>query len=107
MSDMVDDFRDLREYRKEKRKRNKTNSTDLLKQHSINFEEKNNGVHLIIHHNDKTLDFYPSTGLWRDRENKRQKRGIFPLLRYLGVKVESAKPQQFTGKVIIDDNIPF
>lgn len=107
MGDMGDDFRALRKWQKEKRQSNLLNSTEILKSYNINFEEKNGGVHLIIRHNDKTLDFYPSTGLWWDRENKRQKRGVFPLLRYLGVKVESAKPQQFTGIVIIDDHVPF
>lgn len=107
MGDMGDDFRALRKYRKEKRQSNLLNSTEILKSHNINFEEKNGGVHLIIRHNDKVLDFYPSTGLWWDRENRWPKRGVFPLLRYLGVKTQKTKPQQFTGTVIVDDDIPF
>lgn len=73
MGDMGDDFRELRKWQKQKRQSNLLNSTEILKSHNINFEQKNWGVHLIIRHNDKVLDFYPSTGLWWDRKNQRQK----------------------------------
>lgn len=109
MGDMGDDFRALRKYRKEKRQSNLLNSTEILKSHNINFEEKNGGVHLIIRHNNKTLDFFPSTGLWWDRDNRyRQQRGVFPLLRYIGVEIKAQCPKpKHEGIVIIDDNLPF
>lgn len=84
MSDIGEYFRDYRKFRKEKRKNNLIHSTDLLIKSGINFTSKNEGIHLIIETNNIVLDFYPSTGLWWDRNNKSKKyRGVKNLLRYI------------------------
>ncbi|HDR1878008.1 TPA: hypothetical protein QB627_002026, partial [Pasteurella multocida] len=82
MGDMGEAFRDYSKFRKEKRRNNLIYNTDLLIKSEVNFTSKNGGVHLIIEVNNMILDFYPSTGLWWDRNNKGKKyRGVKNLLR--------------------------
>ncbi|HDR1160558.1 TPA: hypothetical protein R4341_000755 [Pasteurella multocida] len=84
MGDMGEAFRDYSKFRKEKRRNNLIYNTDLLIKSEVNFTSKNGGVHLIIEVNNMILDFYPSTGLWWDRNNKGKKyRGVKNLLRYI------------------------
>ncbi len=81
---MGEAFRDYSKFRKEKRRNNLIYNTDLLIKSEVNFTSKNGGVHLIIEVNNMILDFYPSTGLWWDRNNKGKKyRGVKNLLRYI------------------------
>ncbi|HED4408954.1 TPA: hypothetical protein R4328_002093 [Pasteurella multocida] len=84
MGDMGEAFRDYSKFQKEKRRNNLIYNTDLLIKSGVNFTSKNGGVHLIIEVNNMILDFYPSTGLWWDRNNKCKKyRGVKNLLRYI------------------------
>lgn len=84
MGDMAEVFREMTKYKKEKRRNRLLANTEKLKAANINFEPKNNGIHIIISHNGKTIDFYPSTGLFWDRKNpKNKKRGIDKLLKYI------------------------
>ena len=85
MSEMGELYRQIREKRQKKRRQNLEYSTEKLKQLNIEFESKNNGVHLVIK-SEPVIDFYPSTGLWIERETKHSKRGILSLLRHLGIK---------------------
>lgn len=84
MGDMAEVFREMTKYQKEKRRNRLIANTEKLKAANVNFESKNNGVHIIINHNGKIIDFYPSTGLFWDRKNpKNKKRGIDKLLKYI------------------------
>ncbi|HDR1129100.1 TPA: hypothetical protein QB401_001262 [Pasteurella multocida] len=84
MGDMGEAFRDYSKFQKEKRRNNLIYNTDLLIKSGVNFTSKNGGVHLIVEFNNMVLDFYPSTGLWWDRNNKGKKyRGVKNLLRYI------------------------
>ena len=85
MSEMAEDFKALNEMRRAKRGDNKTRSTELLKERGINFQSNNHGVHLVVRHNDVIYDFYPSTGLYINRATKKKGRGVFNLLKKLGV----------------------
>lgn len=60
MGDMAEVFREMTKYKKEKRRNRLLANTEKLKAANINFEPKNNGIHIIISHNGKTIDFYPS-----------------------------------------------
>lgn len=87
MSDMVDAFRAMTEESKERRAKNRDSSAALLRQHSIAFEEKNGGAHLVISDNASlTVDFWPGTGKWKCRGSGQTGRGVFALLKRLGVR---------------------
>ncbi len=89
-SSVAKDSRFLAKKSKEKRADNKQKSTTILTNLGIPFTSRNNGVHLIIGYQSKTIDFYPSTGVWIYRgspENQRG-RGIFELLKSFGISTE-------------------
>lgn len=77
---------DISEQSKVKRERNIKSSTDLLMTRGMTFVKRNDGVHLVICHEDLVIDFWPSTGRWQVRKSPKEGRGVFKLLRYLGVK---------------------
>ena len=85
MGDMGEAFRELTKARKEKRNFNLKRSTQLLECLNIPFVKHNAGFHLVVSYGGKVVDFYPSTGLWVDRENKNiKRRGVRGLLVYIG-----------------------
>ena len=77
---MGDIFGAMRQDSQRRRAKNLDNSTNILKGKGINFESKNNGIHLII---DNEFDFYPSTGLFKSRKTGKKGRGVFSLLKLL------------------------
>jgi hypothetical protein len=95
--DMSATFRVMKEASQEKRRSNLDNSTKLLRERGITFDVYNNGVHLVIRSGERTWDFWPSTGKYRERRNhfapgsfamnaqsKTSGRGVFNLLRAIG-----------------------
>lgn len=66
-----------------KRALNTASSTDILAQRGVPFESKNNGAHLIVA--GGRLDFWPSTGVFIERKTGLRGRGVFKLLKVLGV----------------------
>lgn len=86
MSEAIEDLKLYKEFSKKRKLNNKRQSTKILIANGISFTSHNNGIHLIISHNDKTIDFYPSTGKWIVRTVKVGGRGIFKLLEYLNGK---------------------
>jgi len=70
----------------ERREMNRQRSLDLLEKHSITFESKNDGAHLIVTHNKHVIDFWPGTGKFIPRGTTKTGRGVFNLLNYLGVE---------------------
>lgn len=95
MGDMGEYWRDVKPFLKEqsrkKRASNQENSTAILRATGVKFEQKNNGVHLIVKHNDKVVDFWPSTGRFICRSRKKDDFGVFNLLKYLGVSKRNLK----------------
>ena len=90
---MGDYWRDVKDHFKErgqqKRASNTEWSTNHLRALGIQFESKNNGVHLVIRHNNKVVDFWPSTGRFICRSGKMNDydiRGINRLVKYLNSK---------------------
>jgi len=93
MGDMGDYWRDVKGHFKERSKQKRQSNTDWSTQHLTNlgiaFESKNNGVHLVIKHNNKVVDFWPSTGRFICRSGKMDdydSRGINRLVKYLNSK---------------------
>lgn len=79
MSDIGDDFKFLKERSKQKKISNIESSTLILLDKGYDVDVRNNGVHLIIDWNDKTVDFWPSTGKWIVRGGKAS-RGVKGLI---------------------------
>lgn len=90
MSDLADDFRAMTERKNAKRKSNTIRSTRILDDLKIGYQSHNNGAHLIIRYQGRTIDFWPSTGKWQNRymTDKTVHRGIFPLLNSLGIETK-------------------
>lgn len=86
MGDMADDFNAMRQDSQERRSFNRKSSAQILEHSRVNFESKNGGAHLVVRHEKTVVDFWPGTGKWIARDFDVSGRGVFPLLRYLGVK---------------------
>jgi len=82
MGDVGEDYKALRERSKAKKLSNIESSTLMLLEKGYDIDIKNNGVHLIVDWNDKTVDFWPSTGKWIVRGGKTS-RGVKGLIREL------------------------
>jgi len=83
MGDMADSFNALKQYNKDRRADNTKANTETLKLAGVVFESKNYGAHLIIQGAKGKADFWPSTGKWRDRNNRWHGRGTIGLLERL------------------------
>jgi len=85
MSDIGETFDGLRAEGQDRRARNRSSSPNMLKGAGFDFEEKNNGAHLIVFHNGVTADFWPGTGLYAIRPWRRSptRRGVRNLIRDL------------------------
>ena len=83
MSEMGELFSAWKELKKEKKNLNKTQSKQILIDHSIPFDEKNSGLHLVLHSCRGVIDFWPSTGKWIHRHSGIPRRGVFRLLAFL------------------------
>ena len=77
MSETSELYEAMRAESQWRRHNNLQSSTEILKSKQIPFETKNNGVHLIV---ADRYDFWPSTGLYIDRENQKRGRGVFNLI---------------------------
>lgn len=78
--DLGEMFKALRADKKEKRALNTERSTQILVDHGIKFESKNNGAHLIVTGLNGLIDFWPSTGKYIVRKGG-DGRGVFNLLK--------------------------
>lgn len=85
MSDTGDYWRDVNGFFQSKRRSNLESSTEIIESSGVPFVSKNNGVHLIV---ANRLDYWPSTGLFIDRETKKRGRGVRNLLRLYHIKVK-------------------
>jgi len=88
MSDIGETFKILKEIGRAKKAYNLTESTALLDQLGIEYTSKNDGIHLIITSKDGFIDFWPSTGKYYDRMNEKHGRGVFRLLKLIGITLE-------------------
>lgn len=84
MSEIGEVFKIIKEEGKKKKSKNLVSSTQILADEGIQFESKNNGVHLVVNHNGKIADFWPSTGKFNIRGEAGYHRGVKNLLKKLG-----------------------
>jgi len=71
-----------------RRESNRNTGPAVLKKHGVAFEVKNGGTHLIVKHGNLVADFWPGTGKYKLRSAPTYKRGVFQLLRDLGVEIQ-------------------
>lgn len=81
--DLGEIYKAMKDHSKEKKSNNLEQSTKLLNEHMIDYESKNNGIHLIVTAFDsEIIDFWPTTGKWIPR-GKAPQRGVKNLIRYI------------------------
>lgn len=81
-----------KEESQERRTGNRDNSAQVLADNGIAYLSKNGGAHLVVAHEGEVVDFWPGTGKFTPRGGGRSGRGVFNLLKHLGVTPCSAKP---------------
>jgi len=84
--DVGEIYNAMREAGKERRHANRAKTPELLKQYGVAFDSRNDGAHLIVTHGGKIADLWPGTGKYQVRGTDRYRRGVFNLLRDLGVQ---------------------
>lgn len=82
MSEMGELFDEWREAKREKKLDNRASSTEILRQRGIAFTSNSGGIHLVVTGNNKTIDFWPSTGKYIMR-NGSAGRGVFNMIRLI------------------------
>ena len=93
VSEIGDYFNDLREHNRDKKLHNKESSTEMLESLEIPFSSHNFGTHLVVthpHNRKIKVDFWPSTGKFIFRDTGKKGRGVFNLLKRLGINLEFA-----------------
>lgn len=68
-----------------RRSENREGSAKILSDHGVQFESKNMGAHLIVKHGEQVVDFWPGTGKFICRASGKHGRGVFNLLKRIGV----------------------
>ena len=68
-----------------KRESNRLYATEFLRHREVPFVVLNRGYMLRITVSDEVIDFYPTTGLWQTKSEKR--RGIFNLWKHVRGKL--------------------
>ena len=85
MGDMAEMYRAIDDEIKRRRANSLAENTARLQELGLAFKSHNSGYHVVITHNGKTVDFWPSTEKWRDRSNNRIQGTMRKLLKHLGV----------------------
>lgn len=75
---------------KERRAKNRAHSANVLAAHGIEYETRNGGAHLIIALPDRTIDFWPGTGMFTDRKAKRDGRGVQNLVKKIATLIDKS-----------------
>lgn len=83
MSEFVESLEALRQYRRDRKAHNTQWSTDAVKAAGIAFTSPNGGAQLVIATKRGTVDFWPSTGLFKHRADGIKRRGVKNLIRFV------------------------
>jgi hypothetical protein len=68
---------------KHRKRKNMNGSMIMLGKNGINYESKNDGVHLVVSHKGRVADFWPTTGKFNIRGDKRYFRGVRLLIKIM------------------------
>jgi hypothetical protein len=84
MGDSEEFFSAYRKLRKEARARNREASPHMMRAAGLDFTSHNGGSHVVVAKGPHgPIDFWPGTGLWIVRSNKRRERGVLKLIAYV------------------------
>lgn len=87
MSEIGEIYAATKEHRaqqsKQRKRKNMNGSMIMLGKNGMSYESKNNGVHLIVSHNGRVADLWPSTGKFNIRGDKRYFRGVRLLIKIM------------------------
>lgn len=84
-SDIAEMGRFLTARRKDRHSNWKETNMKVLRDSEIPFRETNGGETILFREDGVCIDFYPSTGRWREpRKNKTYRGGASALLRFMG-----------------------
>lgn len=86
MGDQSEIFRMMDEHARTQRARRRDEAPKILAQHDVGFTAYNSGAHLRVR---GTVDLWPGSGIWIIRDTSERGRGIFALLRRLGVATDA------------------
>lgn len=76
----------------DKRGHNRRASRQMLDKLGVKYTTNNNGVHLVVAHGQIQVDFWPGTGKWIARDQKKTEgRGVHGLLKHIGVRRDQPK----------------
>lgn len=89
-------YRALREWKKTEKQASLKSGREALEAAGVAFQVKNAGYHYVVSHEGRTVDYWPSTGRWRERvtgepgnfqtlNSKRHGKGHETLLKSLGI----------------------
>lgn len=82
VNEVTEMWRDYRHERQEKRADNRRLSRERLTSEGIDFQERNDGAHLIVIGGPTcVIDFWPGTGKWKERGSNQHGRGVGRLVR--------------------------
>lgn len=87
MSDLAQLYTSWKDEKKLRKQANLERNKGLLVKYGVKFEEKNNGLHLILTTNQGMIDFWPSTGKWVHRDSIVTRSGVYRLLGFIGIKI--------------------
>lgn len=85
-SEIAEAFRMMREDEQAARAKRRADAPRILAQHDVGFVAYNEGAHLLVRGH---VDLWPGTGNWVDRVTTKRGRGVFALLRHLGVSTDA------------------
>jgi len=64
----------------DKRAMNRKSSRELLESNNIEYCTNNDGIHLVVTGHSCLIDFWPSKGKWKARDNSMSGFGVFNLI---------------------------
>jgi len=88
MGDMAEGFKDMTAMSKSKRAHNRKSSKEILDRYEVSYTSHNGDAHFIVTHGTCVVDFWAGTGKWHFRKAGGKGRGVFQLLRRLGIEIE-------------------
>ena len=94
MSEMAEMFSHMKEASQKKRASNRTQSARILAEAGIDFEQHNDGAHIVIKRNGRAWDFWPGTGKWHERGTKIYRRGVMPLIKALPLRLNAVDHEE-------------
>jgi hypothetical protein len=96
---MITEGLDLTEKNQRRYEINMRRSTGMIAYLGVRFEIRENGAHLIVRHAGMVIDFWPGTGKFKQRKpGAPYRRGVFNLLKLIGIDPKAGKEQQPCSK---------